>query len=61
MFAQGYEKTKKFIASQGPKENTIDDFWRMIWEKRLETVVMLVKVTEARKVGKSNILGLFSA
>ncbi|KAL5486501.1 hypothetical protein EMCRGX_G018989 [Ephydatia muelleri] len=38
-----------YIASQGPKENTIADFWRMIWEKHIETIVMLAKCTEAGK------------
>lgn len=30
--------------------NTIGDFWRMIWEKKLTAVVMLTKINEAGKV-----------
>eukprot|EP00731_Ephydatia_muelleri_P019021 Em0011g1061a len=45
----GYQHVDSYIASQGPKENTIADFWRMIWEKHIETIVMLTKCTEAGK------------
>eukprot|EP00731_Ephydatia_muelleri_P019019 Em0011g1059a len=45
----GYQHGYSYIASQGPKENTIADFWRMIWEKHIETIVMLAKCTEAGK------------
>uniref|UniRef100_H2YJK1 protein-tyrosine-phosphatase n=1 Tax=Ciona savignyi TaxID=51511 RepID=H2YJK1_CIOSA len=31
-FIDGYDIERKFIAAQGPKENTSEDFWRMIWE-----------------------------
>ena len=32
----------------GPMSNTVSDFWRMIWEKKLPTVVMLTRVFEGR-------------
>ena len=47
---QGYGRANAYIAAQGPMPNTIGDFWRMIWEHRLSTVVMLTKVTEGGKV-----------
>ena len=47
---QGYGKTNAYIAAQGPMPNTIGDFWRMIWEHRLSTIIMLTKVTEGGKV-----------
>ena len=47
---QGYGRPNAYIAAQGPMPNTIGDFWRMIWEHRLSTVVMLTKVTEGGKV-----------
>ena len=28
--------------------NTVTDFWRMIWEKKLPTIVMLTKCFEGR-------------
>ena len=30
--------------------NTFSDFWRMVWEQKLVTIVMLTKCTEAGKV-----------
>jgi len=47
--AQGYEEDRKFIAAQGPKENTLGDFWRMIWEQRCYVIVM---ITELRELGR---------
>ncbi len=29
-------------------ENSIDDFWRMIWEQKSPTIVMLTKVFEGK-------------
>nr|XP_039266285.1 receptor-type tyrosine-protein phosphatase F-like [Styela clava] len=45
-YIDGYKKLKKFIATQGPKPNTINDFWRMIWEHRIEAIVMVTNVDE---------------
>ncbi|XP_033636369.1 receptor-type tyrosine-protein phosphatase alpha-like [Asterias rubens] len=45
-YVNGYEKPKKFIAAQGPREDTVIDFWRMIWEQNCSTVIMLTKCLE---------------
>ena len=34
----------------GPITNTIVDFWRMVWEHKLDTIVMLTKCREGGKV-----------
>ena len=47
---QGYKRQGCYIAAQGPMPNTIGDFWRMIWEKRLPNIVMLTKCLEAGRV-----------
>ena len=35
----------------GPMPNTVVDFWRMIWEKKLPTIVMLTRCFEGRVGG----------
>ena len=36
----------RYIATQGPLENTIADFWEMIWTYHVSTIVMLTKEYE---------------
>ena len=47
---QGYSRSNAYIAAQGPMSGTILDFWRMIWEHRPATIVMLTKQVEGGKV-----------
>uniref|UniRef100_A0A8C3A182 Receptor-type tyrosine-protein phosphatase epsilon n=1 Tax=Cyclopterus lumpus TaxID=8103 RepID=A0A8C3A182_CYCLU len=46
---QGYTEKNKFIAAQGPKEDTVADFWRTIWEQKVATVVMLTNLKERKE------------
>jgi len=39
-----------YICTQGPLQNTIDDFWRMVWEQDCNVVVMLTKEVENLKI-----------
>jgi len=40
----------KYIACQAPLENTVNDFWRMVWEQRCGVVVMLTDVEEDKAI-----------
>uniref|UniRef100_A0A673M4Z8 Protein tyrosine phosphatase receptor type Ja n=1 Tax=Sinocyclocheilus rhinocerous TaxID=307959 RepID=A0A673M4Z8_9TELE len=49
-YMPGYTSKKEFIAAQGPLPCTVDDFWRLIWEKNVHTIVMLTKCNEQGRV-----------
>ncbi|KAJ8040309.1 Receptor-type tyrosine-protein phosphatase T [Holothuria leucospilota] len=38
-----------FIAAQGPQESTVDDFWKMVWQENVETIVMVTDNIETNK------------
>ncbi len=49
-FYQGYRQKGAYIATQGPLPNTVNDFWRMIWEQQCRCIVMLSKTEENEQV-----------
>ncbi|XP_018410464.1 PREDICTED: receptor-type tyrosine-protein phosphatase eta [Nanorana parkeri] len=49
-YIPGYINSKEFIASQGPLPKTLNDFWRMMWEKDVRSIVMLTKCVEIGKL-----------
>uniref|UniRef100_A0A671PHG5 Receptor-type tyrosine-protein phosphatase C n=1 Tax=Sinocyclocheilus anshuiensis TaxID=1608454 RepID=A0A671PHG5_9TELE len=46
----GYQEPKKYIAAQGPKDETIGDFWRMVWEQKSSIIVMVTRCEEGNKI-----------
>nr|XP_060624610.1 receptor-type tyrosine-protein phosphatase epsilon isoform X2 [Anolis sagrei ordinatus] len=48
-YIDGYKEKNKFIAAQGPKQDTANDFWRMIWEQKTATIVMLTNIKERKE------------
>ncbi|XP_073084646.1 receptor-type tyrosine-protein phosphatase delta isoform X27 [Manis javanica] len=49
-YIDGYRKQNAYIATQGALPETFGDFWRMIWEQRSATVVMMTKLEERSRV-----------
>lgn len=49
-YIDGYRKQNAYIATQGPLPETFGDFWRMMWEQRSATVVMMTKLEERSRV-----------
>ncbi|TRZ02833.1 hypothetical protein DNTS_026705 [Danionella cerebrum] len=48
-FIDGYQEPKKYIAAQGPKEDTVGDFWQMIWDQKSSIIVMVTRCEEGNK------------
>ncbi|KAM9460771.1 receptor-type tyrosine-protein phosphatase C [Clarias gariepinus] len=48
-FIEGYKESNKYIAAQGPKEETVGEFWTMIWEQKSSIIVMVTRCEEGNK------------
>ncbi|XP_020566664.1 receptor-type tyrosine-protein phosphatase S isoform X6 [Oryzias latipes] len=49
-FIDGYRKQNAYIATQGPLSETFGDFWRMVWEQRTASVVMMTRLEEKSRI-----------
>ncbi|XP_028728862.1 phosphatidylinositol phosphatase PTPRQ [Peromyscus leucopus] len=49
-YVSGYLCPNEFIATQGPLPGTVGDFWRMVWETRSKTLVMLTQCFEKGRI-----------
>ncbi|XP_033737518.1 receptor-type tyrosine-protein phosphatase delta-like isoform X9 [Pecten maximus] len=49
-YMDGYRKQNAYIATQGPLPETFGDFWRMMWEQRSATIVMMTKLEERSRI-----------
>ncbi|KAM4721727.1 receptor-type tyrosine-protein phosphatase C [Rhinophrynus dorsalis] len=48
-YINGFKEPRKYIAAQGPKEETVNDFWRMIWEQKTTIIVMVTRCEEGNR------------
>uniref|UniRef100_A0A8C4WJL0 protein-tyrosine-phosphatase n=1 Tax=Gopherus evgoodei TaxID=1825980 RepID=A0A8C4WJL0_9SAUR len=51
-YIDGYHRPRHYIATQGPMQETVKDFWRMIWQENSASVVMVTNLVEVGRVRK---------
>lgn len=56
MIFQGYSNDIEYIATQGPKEETCLDFWRMVFQHDISVIVMVTNLVEQDKVSTQVLL-----
>uniref|UniRef100_A0A4W5QGT8 Receptor-type tyrosine-protein phosphatase F n=1 Tax=Hucho hucho TaxID=62062 RepID=A0A4W5QGT8_9TELE len=49
-YIDSYRKQNACIATQGPLPETLSDFWRMVWEQRTNTIIMMTRLEEKSRV-----------
>lgn len=50
MILQSLLKPNAYIVTQGPTEETVNDFWRMVWQENVSAIIMLTKTFDFTKV-----------
>ncbi|XP_077348602.1 receptor-type tyrosine-protein phosphatase mu isoform X7 [Lithobates pipiens] len=49
-FIDGYHRPNHYIATQGPMQETVYDFWRMVWHENTASIVMVTNLVEVGRV-----------
>ncbi|XP_039590349.1 receptor-type tyrosine-protein phosphatase T isoform X8 [Polypterus senegalus] len=49
-YIDGYHRPRHYIATQGPMQETVRDFWRMIWQENSSSIVMVTNLVEVGRV-----------
>jgi len=56
-FVQPLGTHRRYIATQGPLEATLRDFWTLVWEQNVHVIVMLTKEFEGMQAKSANYWG----
>uniref|UniRef100_A0A4W4E1R8 Receptor-type tyrosine-protein phosphatase kappa n=1 Tax=Electrophorus electricus TaxID=8005 RepID=A0A4W4E1R8_ELEEL len=49
-YIDGYHRPNHYIATQGPMQETVYDFWRMVWQENTATIVMVTNLVEVGRL-----------
>uniref|UniRef100_A0A4W5JQG7 protein-tyrosine-phosphatase n=1 Tax=Hucho hucho TaxID=62062 RepID=A0A4W5JQG7_9TELE len=49
-YVDGYHRPNHYISTQGPMQETVYDFWRMVWQENTATIVMVTNLVEVGRV-----------
>ena len=49
-YFQSLLKPNAYIVTQGPTEETVNDFWRLVWQENVSAIIMLTKTFDFTKV-----------
>lgn len=56
----GGVRRKTYVATQGCLQQTVVDFWRMVWQENCRIVVVTTKLVERGKVSAAEGQGFFT-
>ncbi|XP_069047709.1 protein tyrosine phosphatase receptor type Ma isoform X1 [Lepisosteus oculatus] len=49
-YVDGYHRPNHYIATQGPMQETVYDFWRMVWQENTAVIIMVTNLVEVGRV-----------
>uniref|UniRef100_A0A3Q3VQS2 protein-tyrosine-phosphatase n=1 Tax=Mola mola TaxID=94237 RepID=A0A3Q3VQS2_MOLML len=49
-YVDGYHRPNHYVATQGPMQETVYDFWRMVWQENTAAIVMVTNLVEVGRV-----------
>ncbi|XP_078121024.1 receptor-type tyrosine-protein phosphatase mu isoform X6 [Sander vitreus] len=49
-YVDGYHRPNHYIATQGPMQETVFDFWRMVWQENTAAIIMVTNLVEVGRV-----------
>ena len=51
-YIDGFLVRNQYIGAQGPLTGTFGAFWRLVWEQRVQIVVMITNLVERNRVSR---------